>query len=151
MLLYHGSTLAVNKPEIRIARKTKDFSQGFYCTTIKKQAERWSTRFGKGVVTEYVYTPSSQLKFLKFETMTEAWLDFVIDCRLGKHHIYDIVEGPMADDEVYLTVQDYINGEISRKAFWALVEFRYPTHQISFHTQDALETLNYIKDYEVKI
>ena len=28
--------------------------------------------------------------------MTEEWLDFIVACRQGKSHKYDIVEGPMA-------------------------------------------------------
>lgn len=42
-------------------------------------------------------------------------------------------------------VQDFIDGNISRKAFWELAKFKYPTHQISFHTVRALETLHFIK------
>lgn len=30
---------------------------------------------------------------------------------------------------------------INRKQFWVLAEFRYPTHQISFHTLSALNCL----------
>ena len=141
--VFHGSKVIVEIPEIRTVRKSKDFGQGFYCTNMKKQAIRWATRFGNGNVTEYKYVQCTLLKILYFSKMTEEWLDFIIDCRLGKPHIYDIVEGPMADDEVFLSVQDYIRGNITREAFWELVKFRYPTHQISFHTFNAINTLTY--------
>ena len=36
-----------------------------------------------------------------FEHMTEDLLQFVIDCRRGIEHQYDIVEGPMADDQIW--------------------------------------------------
>ena len=62
----------------------------------------------------------------------------------GKSHTYDIVEGPMADDTIYNYVQNYMDGKISRAAFWELAKFKYPTHQISFHTISALDTLKYI-------
>ena len=29
--------------------------------------------------------------------------------------------------------------------FWALAEFKYPTHQISFHTLSALDCLTFLK------
>ncbi len=32
---------------------------------------------------------------------------------------------------------------ITRKQFWSLAEFRYPTHQISFHTLAALNCLTF--------
>ena len=35
-----------------------------------------------------------------FEEMTEEWLDFIVSCRRGISHTYDIVEGPMADDTI---------------------------------------------------
>ena len=42
MTVYHGGYKAVGTPEIRIGRKTKDFGNGFYCTVIKEQDQRWA-------------------------------------------------------------------------------------------------------------
>jgi len=142
MILYHGSREVVEYPEIRKTVFNKDFYFGFYCTQYKKQAERWATRYGKkGYVNRYEYTPNENLKYLKFERMTEEWLDFIVACRLGKSHTYDIVEGPMADDAIFNYVQNFIDKKISRTAFWELAKFNHPTHQISFHTISALNTL----------
>lgn len=66
--------------------------------------------------------------------MTEEWLDFIINCRSGREHEYDIVIGAMADDQVYNYVNDLINGTITREAFWELAKFKHPTHQIAFCT-----------------
>ena len=77
--------------------------------------------------------------------MTEEWLDFIIACRNGQSHSYDIVEGPMADDTIYNYLQNYLDGKISRVAFWELVKFKYPTHQISFHTLSALDCLKFVR------
>lgn len=142
MIIYHGSREIVEYPEIRKAVFNKDFYFGFYCTQYKNQAERWATRYGKrGYVNKYEYTPDENLKYLKFEKMTEEWLDFIVDCRLGKPHIFDIVEGPMADDAIFNYVQNFIDKKISRAAFWELAKFNHPTHQISFHSISALNTL----------
>ena len=144
--LYHGSNQIVDEPEIRIARYNKDFYYGFYCTLIKEQAIKWATRYqSTGYLNEYSYTENPELKIKKFETMTEEWLDFIADCRLGKAHDYDIVEGPMANDTIFNYVQDFIDGNISRAAFWELAKFKKPTHQISFHTARALTTLKFVK------
>ena len=75
--------------------------------------------------------------------MSDEWLDFIAQCRSGKTHNYDIVEGPMADDTVWNYVNDFLTGQISRKQFWVLAEFKYPTHQISFHTLSALDCLTF--------
>lgn len=150
MIVYHGSSQIVETPEIRIAKFNKDFYFGFYCTIMKKQAQRWATRYGqKGYVNLYEYCPNENLKMLKFEKMTEEWLDFIAACRVGRAHDYDIVEGPMADDTIFNYVQGFIDGKYSRTAFWELAKFKYPTHQISFHTARALATLKFIEGVPV--
>ena len=92
----------------------------------------------------YEYIPNDTLNYLRFPKMTEEWLDFVTNSRRGISHTYDIVEGPMADDTIYNYIQNYMDGKITRAAFWELVKFKYPTHQISFHTISALDTLRFI-------
>ena len=150
IVLYHGSSQIVTEPEIRIAKFNKDFYFDFYCTLLPEQAKRWATRYtGVGYLNEYVYTPDESLNIKKFPEMTEEWLDFIAACRLGKSHNYDIVEGPMADDTIFNYVQNFVDGKISREAFWNLAKFKKPTHQISFHTARALTTLSFLKGIEV--
>ena len=142
MILYHASKEIVEFPEVRKTRYTKDFSWGFYCTNNLEQAVRWANRgAGKPTINYYSYEPNDTLSVLKFDSMTDEWLDFIARCRSGETHSYDIVEGPMANDTVWNYVNDFLTGRISRKQFWVLAEFRYPTHQISFHTLSALDCL----------
>lgn len=81
--------------------------------------------------------------------MTEEWLDFIVDCRRGIRHNYDIVEGPMADDTIWNFIEDFVKGEISRAAFWELVKFKHPTHQIVFCSQKALDCIKYLSNYSL--
>ena len=144
MLIYHGSNTAVENPRILVNGHYKDFGYGFYCTNIEKQAKRWAlTRRGASVVSHYQYVKSKELKILEFPDMTEEWLQFVVDCRSGKEHNFDIVEGPMADDQIWDSVEDYLNKKNTKEAFWELVKFKYPTHQIVFCTERALETIHF--------
>ena len=149
MEIYHGSTAIVENPEIRTAKFHKDFYFGFYCTMFKTQAERWATRFGNGYVNVYEYNENPKLKILRFPEMSDEWLDFVAACRSGVAHPYDIVEGPMADDTIYNYVQGFLDGKYSRELFWSLAKFKKPTHQISFHTEAALNTLRFLRGEEV--
>ena len=150
MTLYHGSMEIVKIPEIRITQYNKDFYFGFYCTVMSEQAKRWAVRYtGNGMINEYEYEHNNDLRILKFTEMTEEWLDFIVDCRNGKSHDYDIVEGPMVNDTIFNYIQNFIDGKISRSAFWELARFKKPTHQISFHTQKALKTLTFKTAYEV--
>lgn len=142
--VYHGSNVIVSEPKVVINGHYKDFGYGFYCTNLEKQAKRWAlTRRGASVVNIYMYAPKEELKICNFSDMTEEWLQFVVDCRRGIEHGYDIVEGPMADDQIWDYVEDYMAGNISKTAFWELVKFKYPTHQIVFCTEAALHALTF--------
>ena len=144
ILLYHGSKEEVVYPEIRITRYTKDFSWGFYCTNNYQQAYRWADRrSADGLVNVYRYIENPDLKILRFPEMSDEWLDFIAKCRAGETHPYDIVEGPMSDDTIWDYVNGFTSGQISREAFWALAKFKHPTHQISFHTANALRCLTF--------
>ena len=144
MILYHAGKEKVEFPEVRKMKYTKDFSWGFYCTNNYEQAVRWAGRGeGEPIINYYDYEPDEKLSVLKFDSMTDEWLDFIAWCRSGKTHQYDIVEGPMANDTVWNYVNDLLTGRINRKHFWVLAEFRYPTHQNIFHTLSALNCLTF--------
>lgn len=147
LTVYHGSYIQVQKPEIRSGRYTKDFGPGFYCTIIKEQAQRWARRYDEKIVSIYEVRLNTNLKIKEFKEMSEEWLDFIIACRSGQEHSYDIVIGAMADDQIYNYITDYMDGVITREQFWVLAKFKYPTHQINFCTEDALKCLTY-RGYE---
>ena len=46
-------------------------------------------------------------------------------------------------------VAAFIEGRISREAFWELAKFKHPTHQICFNTENALKTLRFTEGREV--
>lgn len=143
MTVYHGCFMPVIHPEIRVGRNTKDFGTGFYCTIIKEQAQRWAKRYDTKIVSVYEVRLDSDLRIKEFEGMTDEWLDFIINCRGGKSHDYDIVIGAMADDQIYNFISDYMDGTITREQFWVLAKFKYPTHKINFCTNEALNCLEY--------
>ena len=154
MLIYHGSSVPVKKPDLsKTSKYTKDFGDGFYCTALKQQAYRWALRKGngRGIITTFDFADitTKSLKVLQFTETNKTWLDFVADNRCGVKHGYDIVIGPMADDTIYNYVQMYIDGSISADDFMVLAKFRYPTHQIAFCTEKALKYLEYIGYEEV--
>lgn len=150
MTVYHGSYAIVKEPKIVKGKNTKDFGTGFYCTIIREQAERWAKRYDTPMVNAYTVRMDETLKILEFKEMTEEWLDFIIDCRHGKTHDYDIVIGAMANDQIYNFIADYMDGIITREQFWVLARFKYPTHQINFCTSKALECLEFVSSEEVE-
>jgi hypothetical protein len=150
MTVYHGSYTTVKSPQIILGKNTKDFGTGFYCTVIREQAERWARRYNSAIINTYTVRLNTSLKILEFKEMTDEWLDFIINCRSGEPHNYDIVIGAMANDQIYNYIADYIDGVITREQFWSLARFKYPTHQINFCSPAALKCLEFVSSEEIK-
>jgi hypothetical protein len=143
-MIFHGGYSTIKTPEIMAGKHAKDFGTGFYCTELKEQAIRWAKRFETPIVNKYDFVPNVKLKMLDFAEMTEEWLDFVVQCRSGIKHNYDIVSGPMANDQIYNYISDFINGILTHEQFWVLAKFKHPTHQVCFCNEDALKCLTFI-------
>lgn len=149
MTVFHGSYTTIKSPKIIKGRNTKDFGPGFYCTLIREQAERWAKRYDSSIINIYTVRMDTSLKILEFKELSEEWLDFIINCRRGVPHNYDIVIGAMANDQIYNFIADYIDGILTREQFWVMAKFKYPTHQINFCTPDALNCLTFTESEEL--
>ena len=150
MEVYHGGYCLIKQPEIIEGRYAKDFGAGFYCTELKEQAARWAKRYDTPVISIYNFVSDDNLNILHFKEMTEEWLDFIVDCRKGIKHNYDIVIGAMANDQIYNYISDFVSGVLTREQFWVLAKFKHPTHQINFCTAEALKCLSFITSEEVE-
>ena len=153
--VYHGSYTKIDEIDLRFSRKMRDFGRGFYVTNILSQAEYWAERKRKwrkkqkGYVTEFGLSRNFirvlNLKVLHFEGYTGEWLDFVATNRANdldnQTHDYDIVEGPVADDDISKRVINYIREEISKEQFLKEISHKYPTHQMCFCTKLSLKVL----------
>lgn len=159
MRLYHGSTVTVRRPSLRPGRSKADFGKGFYTTSNLEQAERWAhikkEREGaeRAVVSVYEFDESllkqEVWKIRRFTGADEAWLLFVTGCRHSLKHNYDLVEGPVANDKVFTTVNLFESGVLSAEA--AILELKvYKTYdQLSFHSDRAIKTLRFVESFEV--
>ncbi|MCL1982682.1 MAG: DUF3990 domain-containing protein [Clostridiales bacterium] len=159
MIIYHGTTLIVDKPSADYSKRYLDFGVGFYITADKKQAENWAKRKAvrlkaKPIVNVYNLTDDfSEYKGLIFKDGDGEWLDFVANCHKGSliYKDYDYVSGSVANDDVFLTVDMYVRGIWDKDR--ALSEIRYyeTSHQICLISQALIDNdLNFEKSYEVK-
>ncbi len=149
MTVYHGSYTTIGNPKTMQSKHAKDFGQGFYCTILREQAERWTKRYDTKILNTYTVTLSSNLNILEFTEMTEEWLDFIVQCRNNQPHNYDMVIGAMANDQIYNFIADYIDGIITKEQFWVMAKFKYPTHQINFCTEKAIQCLQFVSAKEL--
>ncbi len=161
MKLYHGSIVEVRRPSLRYARKKTDFGRGFYTTTKAEQAEHWTSiksdraKVAKRVVSVYEINDEifdkKELKIREFHGADKDWLDFVVNCRRGIKHDYDLVFGPVANDKVFTVVNLYESGVLDAPAAIAQLKTYKTYDQLSFHTKRVLGALRFVKSYEVII
>ena len=157
--LYHGSTVAVRKPSLRPGRPNADFGKGFYTTSNLEQAVRWAhikqerEEAERAVVSIYEFDESllenPDLIIRQFTGADEPWLYFATDCRKSRPHEFDLVQGPVANDKVFTTVNLFESGVLSAEA--AILQLKaYKTYdQLSFHTDRVIKTLNFVESIEV--
>lgn len=91
----------------------------------------------------------SEVNVRRFYGADESWLYFVADCRKSRKHTFDIVQGPVANDKVFTTVNLFESGVLDAQA--AILQLRaYKTYdQLSFHTQKVIDTLSFVESFEV--
>lgn len=159
MILYHGSLVIVEKPRIIRANRPLDFGTGFYTTTSLQQARRWvKLRMEQqdttaGFINIYDYIADKELHTHRFKSANEAWVDFVHANRTIPHynHAFDIVEGPVANDNVYLSFNLYESGIITKSELIRRLKTYKLVNQLLFHTERSLQTLTFIDKKEVKL
>ena len=164
MSLYHGTNCFVDKIDINKFRPYKDFGRGFYLTTIKEQAEKMAQRVskiygGKPVVNVFRYDSvvDKEINVKIFDAPTEEWARFVINNRNGEKSAgdnnldnkYDIVIGPVANDDLALLFRQFSNGMIEIDTLIREMKYKKLTDQYSFHTEKALRFLTKESDYNV--
>jgi len=155
MKVYHGSYTGIDEIDLTKCELNRDFGQGFYVTNIYEQAKFWAKRKGKkqknnGIITEFTFFEnafiSNYLKTLRFKDYSEEWLDFVVKNRQNDTdknlHDYDIVEGPVANDDIATRITFYLEGGITRLEFIEELKFKHSvSHQIAFCTQKSLHMI----------
>lgn len=165
MKLYHGSTIIVKNPDLTILNYKTDFGKGFYTTTDFEQAKKWTKIKKERLLKEkedlkihqyvnvYEYTEDNNLNILNFQETTEEWLKFVYKNRQSEElvHQYDIVKGPVADDNLYQVLVNYENGVYDMEETIKRLKTYLLSNQISFHTLKSLQCLKYIENIEVNI
>lgn len=150
MILYHGSFLEIAEPDLIHSRSNVDFGRGFYVAPLYEQAVKWCGKFKRrgrdGVISRYVFDEicEDELKVLKFDSYSEDWLEFILNCRREKDTTdYDLVVGGVANDRVFNTVELYFDGLIDKKEAINRLRYEKPNLQICFRTEKALRHLHF--------
>lgn len=168
MILYHGSNMRIHEIDFCKCRPFKDFGKGFYCTAIKEQAELMAKRVariygGNPKITAFEFNEeiynSDKVNVKKFESPTEEWALFVLNNRDRKFkdisslkcnidNKYDMVVGPVADDDLALLFRTFTKGLIDIDTLVKEMKYKKFSNQYSFHSEEALNFLKVIEEKE---
>lgn len=143
-IIYYGSYKVIDKPSIIVRKQYKDFGYGFYCTRNKEQAEKLAKIYTTPFINSYELIDISDLKIKVFKEYNTEWLDFVVHCRNGGKHEFDIVEGFICDDTIYEIIDEYLDDKIDKKALLDMMKSEWNNNQISFHTKRALSKIVFL-------
>ena len=133
--LYHGSNMVIEEIDLQKTRPYKDFGRGFYLTSMKEQAQKMAQRVsriygGEPYVMEYIFHEEKlkemELNTRIFEGPSKEWALFVINNRnrdyqdinsieCNHDNKYDLVIGPVADDDLALLFRQLLFGLVILK------------------------------------
>ena len=150
LVVYHGSCYEFENIELNKSHNRRDFGKGFYTTILKSQSKEWGYRLSlkkNYFIYEYLFEENSVLNVKRFDTLSEEWLEFIKENRSkgGLQHKYDVVIGPVADDNTMETVQLYIANILTASEAVERLRYNKVNNQVSFHTEKALQYLHLVR------
>ncbi|MCL1794292.1 MAG: DUF3990 domain-containing protein [Oscillospiraceae bacterium] len=166
MVLYHGSNTPIHEIDLDKCRPYKDFGKGFYLTVFKEQAIAMSKRVSKifggtSYITSFDFDGAclgnQSLSVKIFDAPTTDWAMFVLnnrsrnfadisDSMCNHDNKYDIVIGPIANDDIALLFRSFERGLIDIERLTKEMEYKKLSNQYSFHTPKALLYLKRLGD-----
>jgi len=136
-----------------MSKDRRDFGRGFYTTAIKEQAFSWAKsmifRFGgpNAYLYEFTFQSTPKMNIKHFHDLSIEWLEMIKTNRVqgGIQHDFDVVIGPVANDNTFRTVALYMEGDYTAEQ--AIEQLRYfkPNNQLSIHTELALSGLTFVR------
>ena len=155
MILYHGSNVDIESIDLGRSSVGKDFGCGFYLTASREQAERMGRRRarlygGEMVVSTFEFDEKAAreagLNIKDFLSYSKEWADFVLANRKNdtrtQIHDFDIVHGPIANDDVGFQIRRLLAGMITIETFLNELKFKEGvTYQFFFATERSIQFL----------
>jgi hypothetical protein len=159
MILYHGSNVAIESIDFSKSKPGKDFGVGFYLSADEEQAQEMAEKKalllgGEPTITRFEFDEEAakadtDIAYQRYEKYSLEWGKFVHQNRNNKTctslHAYDIIYGPIADDNIGLQMRRIDAKLIDWERF--VLELQHKggeTYQYFFGTDKALQYLRKI-------
>lgn len=158
MNVFHGSTKIIRQPLANAGRPNLDFGTGFYVTDLREQAVFWANRPVNNNRPHWlnIYEldindiRNSDYRYLRFDSYDFEWLEFVVANRRGEERwqAYDIIEGGIANDRVFNTIELYVAGLTPREEALEKLRYEKPNNQLCLIRQDLIDRYLHFVDAE---
>lgn len=155
MILYHGSNICINSPQLLKIQRSLDYGKGFYTTSDFEQAKKWAQRTTRireeGIPMVSCYeiqdTDIKKLNVLHFDKPDKEWLEFVAANRKNilKNNTWDLIIGPVANDQTFSTIILYLDGFLDADSCIKQLLPQKLKDQYTFKTEKALSFLKFIE------
>lgn len=161
MNVYHGGLTSIPNPRIIRGDRVGDFGIGFYTTTDLEQARRFVLRkcavegCASGVISVYSLPDDVldrvDIAVKRFPSASDEWVEFVFaNRRVARYeHGFDLVFGPVANDQVYASLSLFEDGQIGHEELIRRLQSRRLVDQLLFHTERVLPLLKFTASMEV--
>lgn len=152
MILYHGSCMKIEKPDLQHSREDIDFGAGFYLSPDVDMAKKWACAKKNSVVSVYE-VDLKRISTYQFRPDYE-WLDYVRANRKNSgipfYNKFDLLIGPTADDKLFNTLQEYLDGLITSEQAIEYLNIAGFSNQYVFKNEKAIRlSCKYLNSIEV--
>lgn len=171
IILFHGSSDIIEKPEYGKGKPYNDYGKGFYCTEHLELAREWACSENiDGYVNRYeidlsglsILNLSSEgytilnwlallMKYRKARLSTpiaKRGKDYLLQNFLPNYEDYDVIIGYRADDSYFSFARSFVSNEISLKQLGYAMKLGELGEQYVLKTPNAFESIRFL-DYTV--
>ena len=171
IILYHGSSAIIERPEFGVGRKTNDYGLGFYLTESPQLAGEWAVLYTgiDGYINEYelyldgmdildtddvqlenliaVFINNRDINFI--EDFADSAIFEILEAFVNKYNIdvnrYDLIRGIRANDRFYSYMRGFITGVLSIESIAGFITLGDWGTQWCLKSEKAFGALNFIK------
>ena len=166
LILYHGSSDIIEKPEYGKGKVTNDYGLGFYCTEHEDLAKEWACTDERNGYANKYSLDTTGLRFLNLsgENFTILnWIALLLDNRkitvpspigkrgmeyLHEHFLpdisgYDVIIGYRADDSYFSFARAFLSNTISVEQLARAMKLGKLGEQVVLKTPKAFDALRF--------
>ena len=170
-IIYHGSSVIIEKPQFGFGNPKNDYGLGFCCTEDIDLAKEWAVTDGKdGYANKYELDASGlsclDLSDPKYNVL--HWITILLENRVftlknditkvGKKYLienfsipyddYDVIKGYRADDSYFSYAEAFLNNTISCQRLAEALRLANLGEQIVIKSKKAFDSLKFL-GYEI--